>query len=136
MFFLSAPDIPYLFAQIVLLDKTSLQAVKEHSETTDCKGNVKSDQILTKKSTVYNSLLCVSLSTVYVGSTQVSMASLYRIDNLVSHLQYRIHKHAERPQDLGDCCVVIQRSDSSVIACIQLIFYFAIKKVYQEYSTS
>ena len=81
MFLLSAPDIPYLFAQIVLLGETSLQAVKEHSETTDRKGNVKSDQILTKN-VQFNSLLFVSLSTVSVGSTQVSMASLYRIDNL------------------------------------------------------
>ena len=48
MFLLSAPDIPYLFAQIMHLDETSLQAVKEHSETTDRKGNVNSDQILTK----------------------------------------------------------------------------------------
>ena len=48
MFLLSAPDIPYLFAQIVHLDETSLQAVKEHSETTDKKGNVKSNQILAK----------------------------------------------------------------------------------------
>ena len=127
----SAPDIPYLFAQIVHLDETSLQAVEEHSETTDKKGNVKSDQIPTKN-VQFNSLLFVSLSTVSVGSTQVSMASLYHIDNLVSHLQYRIHKHADRPQDLGDCCVVIQRSDSSVIACIQFIFYFATKRVYQE----
>ena len=109
--------------------------MKEHSETTNRKGNVNSDQILTKN-VQFISLLFVSLSTVYVGSTQVSMASLYHIDNLVSHLQYRIHRHADRPQDLGDCCVVIQRSDFSVIACIQLIFYFAIKKVYQEYSTS
>ena len=42
MFLLSAPNIPYLFAQIVLLDEASLQAVKEHSETTDHKGNVNS----------------------------------------------------------------------------------------------
>ena len=48
MFLLSAPDIPYLFAQIVHLDETSLQAAKEHSETTDKKGNVKSNQILAK----------------------------------------------------------------------------------------
>ena len=96
MFLLSVPDVPYLFAQIVLLDETSLQAVKEHSETTDHKGNVNSDQILTKN-VQFNSLLFVSLSTVYVASTQVSMASLYRIDNLVSHLQYRIHKRADRP---------------------------------------
>ena len=81
MFLLSAPDIPYLFAQIMHLDETSLQAVKEHSETTDRKGNVNSDQILTKN-VLFNSLLFVSLSTVSVGSTQVSMASLYRIDNL------------------------------------------------------
>ena len=81
MFLLSAPDIPYLFAQIVHLDETSLVAAKEHSETTDKKGNVKSDQILTKN-VLFNSLLSVSLSTVSVGSTQVSMASLYRIDNL------------------------------------------------------
>ena len=135
MFLSSAPDIPCLFAQIVLLDETSLQAVKEHSKTTDRKGNVNSGQILTKN-VQFNSLLFVSFSTAYVGSTQISMASLYHIDNLVSHLQYGIQKDADRPQDLGDCCVVIQRSDSSVIACIQLILYFAIKKVYQEHSTS
>ena len=48
IFLLSTPDIPYLFAQIVHLDETSLLAAKEHSETTDKKGNVNCDQILTK----------------------------------------------------------------------------------------